>query len=523
MRGAGVLQQFDGELGGGAPPSYWPLEALQADIGAVFSPAEPHRCQSREITPQEQWVGEERFVEKLSSLGCASTVRLSTVAILLCLQAVIFLAAGGTYLAAYQGGSQQASAGLVAKLQSLKGKVTELSQDNVRLHTNLRSLQLVRPGGVGVEEALEERGAEKRSSSTSGCDRPYQAITGVEGHKLPEFYGSVKEKTIWSFWYHPEDCPSSSKCTLPPHIKLCTETVEHNRGGFDYRIVHMDEVDKYVNGIELPVRWKELKPAQQKDSLMNALLARYGGVAFDISMILFRPLDEYWDEMVKQGASFRGYLYRLNGSPWRHAEATAVWFLMSRREGIFSAAVRSQVIGMGDSLNNAGYLDWYLALGDQTILPVLSMYDYNLPKCYDDETVSDKWKCPEHAQPAWYKGVSGPARTDTKLLLEDPRQGPQLPFAWLGMETWSIKDSTMRAGHGDWADNPLGAPMHDTDCSSMKECWDKVFMPRYEAHQLNFIKFFRHGAKLAHRTRGELLADKGSYFYNWLRLAGLLV
>merc|ERR1719277_2818991 len=100
---------------------------------------------------------------------------------------------------------------------------------------------------------------------------------------------------------------------------------------------------------------------------MNALLARYGGVAMDISTILLRPIDDYWDEMVSNQATFRGYTYRLNGKPWRHPEVTPVWFLMSRREGIFRTAAWTQVEGMGDhnSTWHVGFHQPYFAFGDQ--------------------------------------------------------------------------------------------------------------------------------------------------------------
>jgi len=294
------------------------------------------------------------------------------------------------------------------------------------------------------ERPEEHAGDANHTRSGAGKGRPpsrrsegfYGAITGQEAHQLPEMYGKVREKTIWSYWYDPEDCPSSKHCVLPTVIQLCAESIQRNRGSFEYRIVHRDEVDKYVNRMELPLRWEALQPAQQKDSLMNALLARYGGVAMDISTVLLRPLDRHWDEMVAFGAAFRGYVYRLNGRPWRHAEVAVVWFLMARREGLFATAVRSQVIGMGDRRDTSAYRHRYLALGDQTLLPILSMFNYSLPKCYDDPTVdvdpssklhqfedqNPRW-CPEHEQRPWYEGLTGPPRNDTKLFLEDPRDG----------------------------------------------------------------------------------------------------
>lgn len=341
-------------------------------------------------------------------------------------------------------------------------------------------------------------------------------------------YGRVKEKTIWAFWYHPKDCPSSKKCVLPPLIQLCTETVQRNRGSFDYKIMHWDDIDKYVTGMELPMHYRNLRPAVQKDALMNALLARYGGVALDISSILLRPLDEYWEEMVSRGATFRGYMYRLHGMEWGNSEVSCVWFLMSRREGIFSTAVRSQMIGMGDyklppNVQAGGYHNPYFAMGDQTLTPILSMFNYTLPRCVKDPTVGPPWSwkdmCPEYEFPKWNGNMPGPARNDATIILREPREGPQLPFSF-------IDDFSMGAWHV-WSDELVNSTI-PPKCDTMKECWEEVFMKRFhqtagpgQTKVMEFVKLFNSGGRLKKMTRQQLLSDRGTYLYHWLKMAGL--
>jgi len=367
--------------------------------------------------------------------------------------------------------------------------------------------------------------------------KPYYSITNRVGHSLPEFYNHVKEKTIWSHWHHVVDCPTRKKCRLPPAVQLCVDSIRRNRGSFDYRIVHGDEVDKYVSRFELPVHWKILKPGAKKDALMNALLARYGGVAFDITAILLRPLDEHWNEMVRKGAAFRGYMYRINGNPWRHSESSAVWFMMARREGLFSTAVRNQVIGIGDMFNTAAYRNPFRSTGDQILTPILGMFDYSLPKCYDDRTVLTHGQgrpvprshlCPELEQPLWSHGSSGPERTDSRILLRDPRDGPHLPFAVpiLAMVLWNIKNDSQGLPHFP-GDSNVGGPMHNLTCHSMKQCWEELVLKRFhappapgEARVMDFVTLFDLG-KLSGKSREDILADKNTYFSNLLRLAGV--
>jgi len=288
----------------------------------------------------------------------------------------------------------------------------------------------------------------------------------------------------------------------------------------------------------MPVNWKLMNPGVKKDALMNALLARYGGIAFDITAILFRPLDEHWNEMLRKGAAFRGYMYRINGNPWRHPESSVVWFMMARREGLFSTAVRNQVIGVGDMRNTAAYRNPIKATGDQILTPILGMFDYGLPKCYDDKTVLSPGQapgskislhmCPELEQPLWSQGSSGPERTDSRILLRDPRDGPHLPFAMptLGMVLWNIKNDSKGLPHFP-GDSTVGGPMHNLTCNSMKQCWEELVLKRFhsppaagEARVMDFVAFFDLG-KLSGKSREDILADKNTYFCSLLRLAGV--
>jgi len=433
-------------------------------------------------------------------------------------QAVLPQAAAGNHRSSCSKGSRTSNhrALLVGIICSLLGTaccatlcvhLVSAIQEKIRRSTSC-------PGAGAAQSWLLE------STSAYADPSPLPRIRG------PEMYGKVREKTIWAYWYHKKDCPTSKSCVLPPALQLCTETVRKNRGGFDYKIIHKDEVLRYVTQMELPLRFMQMLPAQQKDALMNALLARYGGVALDISTVLFRPLDEHWEEMVSKGATFSGYMYRITGMRWANAETLAVWFLMSRREGIFSTAVRSQIINMGNhkhpqKAHLGGFHNPYFAMGDQTLLPILSMFNYSFPSCLKDPTVkSDSWigGCPELEFQHPTEEMPGPARNDAKLILREPQLGPQLPFAFadnFSMPVWHV--------HSTRSVNVSALPGVPT-CATMKECWDDVFLPRYNSPErlLNSIKLFNSGGSMKYMTREQILSDHGTFFYNWLKLAGVV-
>mmetsp|Transcript_74598 Transcript_74598/g.147783 ORF Transcript_74598/g.147783 Transcript_74598/m.147783 type:complete len:493 (+) Transcript_74598:189-1667(+) len=481
----------------------------QGSLRLVSNTQDEQRIQPQKQVDPEVGASAQRANDQRGAAKC--TLSIGVVCLLLSIQSILYVGAASYYLSLSR--RSEASKCLACFHEAdaiMRAENQRLRQENARLK-------------LTIQQKIGE-----------GRQHPYKMITGSYGHDLPEMYGNIKEKTIWAFWHDPEKCPSSKNCELPPLIQLCVETQRYNRGSFDHRLVHYDEVSKFVSWMELPFHFKELAPPQQKDALMNALLARYGGVAMDISTVLLRPIDDYWDEMVEKGATFRGYMYRLNGQPWRHAEVTVVWFLMSRREGIFSTAVRNQVIGMGDRADTKMYHHWYLALGDQTLLPILSMFNYTLPKCFLDPTIrtehgdfpdqNPNW-CPEREQPFWFNGLTGPPRTDTKILLRDPRDGPQLPFLFSGIIASHVDDNTDR-----WKGQLFqpGSPMHGMNCSTAKTCWDNVFWRRFtapaapgEAKLLSFIKLFHHGSEFDGKTREGILADKMTFFYRWLKLSGL--
>eukprot|EP00419_Tripos_fusus_P000466 CAMPEP_0172680282 /NCGR_PEP_ID=MMETSP1074-20121228/16669_1 /TAXON_ID=2916 /ORGANISM="Ceratium fusus, Strain PA161109" /LENGTH=184 /DNA_ID=CAMNT_0013498591 /DNA_START=55 /DNA_END=609 /DNA_ORIENTATION=+ len=180
---------------------------------------------------------------------------------------------------------------------------------------------------------------------------------------------------------------------------------------------------------------------------------------------------------------------------------------------------------MGDGTNARSCGAWSGALADCVLFPILSMFNYSLPKCGDDASVgSNRDQCPDTGQVPWWTGISGPARNDTRLLLQDPRDGPLLPFTFQGMDDWNVTDSNMPDLSRR---NVSGAAMFGVRCRTYKECWKEYVLKRFhekprpgEAPVLSFVRHTQCDEPET-RSREALLAAKDSYFYNLLRLSGL--
>lgn len=307
----------------------------------------------------------------------------------------------------------------------------------------------------------------------------YKKLTGLQGLNLPWHQGRQVERTIWLYWHTKN---------LPAYIKLCIESVQKHKGKFDVKVVYPDEVSAYVSRVELPFRWDVLPPTQQRDSLMNALLARYGGVALDARVILFDSLDEWWDNMLQKRQIFRGY--------WHPAEdpEVSVWFMMGRRERIFRSAVASQVIGMGDYTDTRAYSehykDQYNALGDLTVRPILSLYDHRFRRCVRPADGSSACYPPEYTNDV------------------APEQGPELLHLRVADDGPDVRDFCNR--------NP--------DCASLKVAESKdpwqEFLRRYRKKGLiKFVSLVGSDGGLSGKSRADLVGSKDSYFVHWLCLA----
>jgi len=379
---------------------------------------------------------------------------------------------------------------------------------------------------------------------------PFLQIVGPEARKQPEMYGKVPEMTIWTYWHDKDRCPNSTSCALPHQVQLCLETVRKHRGKFQHKVVHADEVEKYLSLAELPVAWRHMEEAPQREAVVAALLARYGGVALHAATLLLVPLDDHWEEMVRLGATMRGYAFRANGAHWERPEVLATWLLMSRREGLFRTAARNLIVWMGDGDDLAPVSGGDFQLLDQTLLPVLEAFNNSLPKCTADPTVRAPVerlttarrgpaggraasRCPEAARTSLPIRAArrGEPRNDMRILLRDPRDGPLLPFAaYEDMVHWDVEDARPTApSAGGLAEGGEPAALEAAAaCSTPKECWHDVFLARLrrvprpgEASLLPCIPLVGHERAFEGMTRQDILSRNGSFFNQWLKLAGL--
>jgi len=143
-------------------------------------------------------------------------------------------------------------------------------------------------------------------------------------------FGEDPEKNLWLFWDSFTSSDGTAK-TFSDFQHLCFQTIHRNKGSFRLYVITLDNARGYLDAAppatsahkkktkyslptttDSPWQWFEpnsdsIIPAQQKDMILFSLLAKYGGIAIDLSFILLpNRLDLIWDSMKfqKQDSSF---------------------------------------------------------------------------------------------------------------------------------------------------------------------------------------------------------------------------
>jgi Capsular polysaccharide synthesis protein len=96
-------------------------------------------------------------------------------------------------------------------------------------------------------------------------------------------------KTIWGYWHQGED-------QLPGFCQLAVESWRVHHPDWNIVILSLDNFHHYVSPSDLPSTFYSLKIQHQSDMVRLAVMRRYGGLYLDASYVLFRSMNDLWDE-----------------------------------------------------------------------------------------------------------------------------------------------------------------------------------------------------------------------------------
>jgi len=293
-------------------------------------------------------------------------------------------------------------------------------------------------------------------------------------YEIPKYYGKIlDERNIWI--YQGDEEPSAFE-------SLCTETINEHKGDFTVRTIKKGDVWDYVSPAEMPADWGSLSPKYQRDSTMNALLARYGGVALDTKTIMFRSFNTWWANMLEQDNTFKGYRYKMRNE-------VATWFMMSRREGLMRTAATEQASGSAGCPEKD--TEYGLCYGSTIMSRALCRYQSQYCQCFMSGTAKQgctlqQWRNLEDIEGG--------------LDVSDPRKSPmvQPPLASLKAGQDVLKKPE------EWP--VLGTPLDEQKASFTTDVYNR---------ETPFLTLQIPGGA-EKMSREELLANKETWFYYWL-------
>lgn len=124
--------------------------------------------------------------------------------------------------------------------------------------------------GAATEEELVQRFRETHNQPST----PARSLTG-----------EVRPQTIWGYW-------DQGYADMPDLFKLCVDSWRRCNPSWDVRILGREAVPEFLSDADLPNRFAEIQsPETAADCVRLALLARYGGVWLDVSVILRSSLE----------------------------------------------------------------------------------------------------------------------------------------------------------------------------------------------------------------------------------------
>eukprot|EP00927_Polykrikos_kofoidii_P031103 TRINITY_DN26756_c0_g1_i1.p1 TRINITY_DN26756_c0_g1~~TRINITY_DN26756_c0_g1_i1.p1 ORF type:complete len:616 (+),score=70.97 TRINITY_DN26756_c0_g1_i1:109-1956(+) len=159
----------------------------------------------------------------------------------------------------------------------------------------------------GNETMVEEANARPDFRSAVAIDRlsgeeedlsvKFQRLHNAHSSPRYGYSGEVRERTVWGYW-------ADGFSSMPDIFKLCVETWRNSNPDWDIRILDDSNIYDFLSVVDLPNRFSEISSPQTASICVRlALLARYGGIWLNTSVVLRCGLDELcWRALTADGA-----------------------------------------------------------------------------------------------------------------------------------------------------------------------------------------------------------------------------
>jgi hypothetical protein len=159
----------------------------------------------------------------------------------------------------------------------------------------------------------------------------------------------IKEipKIIWTYW-------DSEK--LPDFIQKCVDKWRQLNPGWKINVLNPDNLGEYLPGIDIfGMKFADTKP-RQSDFVRLHVMAKYGGIWCDASMVPTKSFDWVIDTQRSKGSEFIGY-YRESATTRPEYPAIESWFFASIPGSNFVSKWRDELEVMNTLKSEGVYKD----------------------------------------------------------------------------------------------------------------------------------------------------------------------
>jgi hypothetical protein len=160
-------------------------------------------------------------------------------------------------------------------------------------------------------------------------------------------------KTIWTYW---------DSDVLPDFIQKCVDKWRQLNPGWTIHVLNPKNLDEYLPGIDIfGMKFADTKP-RQSDFVRLHVMAKYGGIWCDASMVPTRSFEWVIDTQKSKGYEFIGY-YREGSTTRPEYPVIESWFFANIPGSNFVSKWRDELEVMNTLKREGDYKDNVKARG----------------------------------------------------------------------------------------------------------------------------------------------------------------
>lgn len=266
---------------------------------------------------------------------------------------------------------------------------------------------------VFIFSVLFSANALRRLRIDHSLDHPYAKApavwTNLIGNQPSE---SKLPRYIWSNWEQ-----GDWKTTAPKFNKICLEQWSTMNPGWEHKVLSGENVSALFPELQKLFQERPHSITHRSDMLRLWLLAEYGGVWADASLLPVKPLDSFVQKSVAPSGFFT--------FQYKDAGHVTTWFLAALPKNSLVEQWKQAFIQRWRSNKKFGYYEVH-----DTLKVLVQQNDANVMPVWDKmPVIGQNWphSCTKKGCPDYWKVMD---KSDVPPMLKRPSQNGAIPEEW---------------------------------------------------------------------------------------------